>query len=541
MSEITDKTDYYEIFGVEQTATQDEIKRAYRKAAMKWHPDRNINNIEEATRVFQIIEHAYSILSDPHERAWYDGHRDAVTDEDGDLTATKVDIKSMFSATAYFGYNDNPNGFYAVFRKAFQQIADEEKANKGKIPSFGNSKTDYQEVFAFYNYWTCFTTTRSFAFEDLWRLRDAPNARYNRAMKQENEKIRQKAQREFVTSVREMALYAKKRDPRIKKHDEEVKQKQYERQRIEEEKKLERQRKIQEEIESYANETPIQFNEDNLIYLKEFEQEQIKPEWHCDYCGRDMDSESAFRQHCKTKKHKKAVYAPHRDFLIDDSLFEHNIYTYILLGLTKSEIEKISGIADFDLEQPIFNQTKQTDGAFSREGNVKIKEEEEEIDEVKEVEEEEEEVEKKPIQKKLSKKERHKLKLQKIKEAKLRQENDNNQKQKTKINDEAKNDFAGVKLSKKEKKKLKAMEEAQKHLLQVEEEEEETPEENCNSTETQQTVEQTKTKPKKEKKPKQRRAPAGQYMCRKCHALFTSKNKLFQHLEETKHATVYSS
>ena len=100
MSEITDKTDYYEIFGVEQTATQDEIKRAYRKAAMKWHPDRNINNIEEATRVFQIIEHAYSILSDPHERAWYDGHRDAVTDEDGDLTATKVDIKSMFSATA---------------------------------------------------------------------------------------------------------------------------------------------------------------------------------------------------------------------------------------------------------------------------------------------------------------------------------------------------------------------------------------------------------------------------------------------------------
>ena len=81
----------------------------------------------------------------------------------------------------------------------------------------------------------------------------------------------------------------------------------------------------------------------------------------------------------------------------------------------------------------------------------------------------------KPIQKKLSKKETHKLKLQQITQPKPRPVNDNNQKQKTKINDEAKNDFAGVKLSKKENKKLKAMEEAQKHLLQVEEEEEETP------------------------------------------------------------------
>jgi molecular chaperone DnaJ len=68
--------DYYEILGVSKTAAIEEIKSSYRKAAMKWHPDRNPANKEEADVNFRECTEAYSILSDPKKRQVYDtyGH-----------------------------------------------------------------------------------------------------------------------------------------------------------------------------------------------------------------------------------------------------------------------------------------------------------------------------------------------------------------------------------------------------------------------------------------------------------------------------------
>lgn len=65
------KKDYYEILGVEKTATEDAIKKAYRKLAVKWHPDRNPNN-KEAEEKFKEIAEAYSVLSDKEKRQQYD-------------------------------------------------------------------------------------------------------------------------------------------------------------------------------------------------------------------------------------------------------------------------------------------------------------------------------------------------------------------------------------------------------------------------------------------------------------------------------------
>ena len=45
---------YYEVLGVERTATPDEIKKAHRKLALKWHPDKNMDNQEEAHKVYQV-------------------------------------------------------------------------------------------------------------------------------------------------------------------------------------------------------------------------------------------------------------------------------------------------------------------------------------------------------------------------------------------------------------------------------------------------------------------------------------------------------
>ncbi|STX28105.1 heat shock protein DnaJ, chaperone protein [Legionella beliardensis] len=70
-----DQRDYYEVLGVDRGADENAIKKAYRKLAMKYHPDRNPNNTE-AEEKFKEIQNAYAVLSDSQKRAMYDqyGH-----------------------------------------------------------------------------------------------------------------------------------------------------------------------------------------------------------------------------------------------------------------------------------------------------------------------------------------------------------------------------------------------------------------------------------------------------------------------------------
>uniref|UniRef100_A0A8C5QU49 J domain-containing protein n=1 Tax=Leptobrachium leishanense TaxID=445787 RepID=A0A8C5QU49_9ANUR len=64
--------DYYEILGVPRNAAQDDIKRAYRKQALKWHPDKNPDNKDYAEKKFKDIAEAYEVLSDTQKREAYD-------------------------------------------------------------------------------------------------------------------------------------------------------------------------------------------------------------------------------------------------------------------------------------------------------------------------------------------------------------------------------------------------------------------------------------------------------------------------------------
>ena len=72
---MASQKDYYELLGVSKTASADDIRKAYRKLAFRYHPDKNPGD-EEAGKKFRDISNAYEVLHDPEKRAAYDrrGH-----------------------------------------------------------------------------------------------------------------------------------------------------------------------------------------------------------------------------------------------------------------------------------------------------------------------------------------------------------------------------------------------------------------------------------------------------------------------------------
>ena len=69
--------DYYKVLGVSKNATQDEIQKAYRDLARKYHPDLNPDNVEEAKKKFQEVQEAFETLKDPEKRKMYDENGEA--------------------------------------------------------------------------------------------------------------------------------------------------------------------------------------------------------------------------------------------------------------------------------------------------------------------------------------------------------------------------------------------------------------------------------------------------------------------------------
>jgi molecular chaperone DnaJ len=111
MAVATTKRDYYEILGVSRKADAEEIKRAYRRLAMKYHPDRN-NGTEktEAEAKFKECSEAYEVLSDEHRRARYDqfGHQGV----SGQHDFSHMDVSDIFSMfDEIFGAGLGQGGF----------------------------------------------------------------------------------------------------------------------------------------------------------------------------------------------------------------------------------------------------------------------------------------------------------------------------------------------------------------------------------------------------------------------------------------------
>ncbi len=256
---------HYDVLEVPRDVQDDDLKKAYRKLALKvrtigphlrrcshsrtrkpcvwrrtipptpplparvlaqWHPDKNIHQSDLATEKFKLVQAAYSVLSDPHERSWYDAHRESilrggtgVAGEDEEDEQPGVNVWAHCTSSCYNGFGDDAAGFYGVYREVFSAIAtDERRHSSGSRPSFGRSTSGWPEVREFYASWEGFSTSRLCAGADKYDTREAPNRQVRRAMEKENNKSRAEKRKQLNESVRALVGFVKKRDRRVAEH-----------------------------------------------------------------------------------------------------------------------------------------------------------------------------------------------------------------------------------------------------------------------------------------------------------------------------------
>ncbi|RDW61280.1 putative C2H2 finger domain protein [Aspergillus mulundensis] len=302
------KKDYYELLEIEQNASSEEIKKAYRRKALDLHPDRNFGNVEAATNLFAEIQSAYEVLSDPHERSWYDSHRDAFLGGGGDCSVSDTaDILKLFSKfSPRMEFSDALNGFYGGLRETFAQLALEEETAgcDFKYPSFGFRNDE--NVRDFYATWSSFSTKKSFSWKDAYRYSEAPDRRVRRMMEKENKRLREGAVREYNDAVRSLVAFVKKRDPRYKSYrDGLTQQREALRQSAASQATRSRaanQARLRDHVlQDWAR--PEEPEENEAESSDEGETEHIE----CIACRKTFKSQNQFQAHERSKKHIKAV------------------------------------------------------------------------------------------------------------------------------------------------------------------------------------------------------------------------------------------
>ncbi|XP_042660347.1 dnaJ homolog subfamily C member 21 isoform X2 [Tyto alba] len=339
---------HYEVLGVSCDAGEEELKRAYRRLALRWHPDKNLENAEEAAEQFKLIQAAYDVLSDPQERAWYDNHREALlkTGDHGDYQDDSLDLLPYFTVSCYSGYGDDEKGFFTVYRQVFEKVAKEEmecmtQGATELFPMFGYSQSDYDTVVhPFYAYWQSFCTQKTFVWKEEYDTRQATNRWEKRAMEKENKKRRDKAKRERNEMVRDLVAFIRRRDKRVQAHRKLVEEQNAEKTRKAEEFRRQQKLKQAKLAEQYKEQSWMamsnlerELQEMEAQYEKEFgdgsgdegelEQQETKgiegklhdetkgaefvDRLYCPACDKWLKTKKAMKNHEKSKKHREMV------------------------------------------------------------------------------------------------------------------------------------------------------------------------------------------------------------------------------------------
>ncbi|GMM39853.1 Jjj1 protein [Hanseniaspora uvarum] len=259
------KKDYYALLEVSPDADQTTIKKQYRKLALKYHPDKNPDRIEEFTEIFAQLSIAYETLSDEQERSWYDSHKDTLNENNSnggnqyedesyvnDCGVNADDIHAFMNREYFDRNDDSVAGMYQVAAKVFLRIVKDEilfgkrygmkefekcaddtflshAANNGYIqslsdfktktllyPLFGYTETSYADLKQFYKKWSSFQTVKQFHWKNEYRINKNYDRRTKRELNKRNEKIRNEHKTQYNKTVKEFVNFIKKLDTRLK-------------------------------------------------------------------------------------------------------------------------------------------------------------------------------------------------------------------------------------------------------------------------------------------------------------------------------------
>ncbi|KAL9089366.1 MAG: hypothetical protein Q9159_002582 [Coniocarpon cinnabarinum] len=343
------KTSYYDLLEIEKSATDDDIKKAYRRKALSLHPDRNYGREEAATAEFAAVQSAYEVLSDPQERAWYDSHEDAIL-RDVDPTASARDGGATFESSVglttaddvtrlvrkFHGgvvFDDSPSGFFGFLRDFFDQLVKEEEMAARRqnevlqdFPSFGHKDDAHNDgVKQFYSAWSGFGTIKSFSWRDKYRANEAEDRRMRRLIEKENMRFRREGIAEFNDAVRSLVAFARKRDPRYQSNT----QNETERQKaLQDASKAQAARmRAANERARQAAEAPVPIWAQNQEGTTGFgaeegtfdESSSEEEHFECVACRKTFKSEKQYEAHEKSNKHKKAIQTLRRKLQKEDS------------------------------------------------------------------------------------------------------------------------------------------------------------------------------------------------------------------------------
>ncbi|XP_053963051.1 dnaJ homolog subfamily C member 21 [Anastrepha ludens] len=351
---------YYEELGVARDATDSDIKTAYRKLALRWHPDKNLNSLEDAKERFQIIQQAYEVLSDPQERAWYDNHRDQILrGKNSEYTDNCLDVFEYFTSFCFRGYGDDEKGFYAVYKQVFEKIAAEDaefmddEDEMEQIPTFGDSTSSYEDVVApFYAYWQAYCTKKTYTWLCPYDVKDIRDRRILREVEKQMKKVAQKARRERNEEVRNLVSFVRKRDKRVQAYRKVLEERAELNRKKQEQNRLERIRKRQRELEEmrrnhaqnnhhhddyeaqlkqlaqdYGDSSAAESTEASDEEAEEDEEESGEDDFYvddlyCVACNKVFKNDRAYASHETSKKHRDAVERIKLEMQAEEAVFE---------------------------------------------------------------------------------------------------------------------------------------------------------------------------------------------------------------------------
>ncbi|KAH8397007.1 hypothetical protein KR215_007519 [Drosophila sulfurigaster] len=359
---------YYEELGLARDSNESDIKTAYRKLALRWHPDKNPDCLAEAKERFQLIQQAYEVLSDAQERAWYDNHRDQILrGKNSEYSENSLDVFQYFTSSCYKGFGNDDQSFYSVYRDVFNNIASEDlefmdSDDELGAPQFGNADSSYEDVVGpFYAYWMSYSTKKTYEWLCPYDVREIKERFILRKVEKEMKKIVQAARKERNEEVRNLVSFVRKRDRRLQAYRRVLEERAEANRLKQEEQRKQHLRERQEQLaavrankvandgyEEQLRQLEQQYGSDSDIYTDEEEEDEededdadhqeeddeedaeldeleYVDDLYCVACNKSFKNAGARSNHEESKKHRDNVERLRQEMESEEQEFnEHN-------------------------------------------------------------------------------------------------------------------------------------------------------------------------------------------------------------------------